>query len=269
LAAAGAEDLRAASLSAASLIGPEAGDVPALIKLVNGANADSRRKACAMIGKMGEQGQPAAQDLALQLKNSDQAVRLDVVRTLVALGPGAKNAAKALTEALKDKDQDVAIQAARALIKIGDAKAAATFLGGNLKQGSLEQRKECVLGLAEVGPDAKAAAKDLLPLFDEDVLRPLAQDAVIKIGKAAVPSVVARLNVMIKNAQGSNAKARLACVVCLREINQPLNDVGVVLGLVKNHDPVPENREAANEAGNRIFNNSNGAAVKGPAPGGN
>ena len=251
------ESLRKESLLAAASIGPEGSDLPQLLKLVKGSNTDSRRKACTILAKMGEQAGPAVAELATLLKDKDQAVRLDVARALVGMGTAAKDAAKALVESLKDQDLEVAVQAARALIHLGDVKPGVALLSNNLKAPNLDLRKECVIGLGEAGPDAKAFAKDLVTLFEEDSLRPIAQESLLKIGKPALPSVVARLNVLMKNTGTSNPKARLACIHCLRDFDQATAEVGNALLLVGRLDPVAENRQAAEAAFRKLGGGTN------------
>lgn len=244
------EDLRRACFTALLAIGPQASDLPELVKIFKSASPEAKRQALEVVALMGHDAQNAVPMIAAFLKSPDRLARIQAGKTLAALGPAARDAVKPLTDALADPDRDVALQAARALIKLDEGKSALAFLATAIKTGSSEQRLASAQALGDIGAEAKVAAKGLVDALDDDIVRPGATEALIKIGKGAVPAVSARLKALVQ--QNASAKARLACIDCLGQIGVSSPDAIFALRYAFSYDRLEENRLAALEAGKKV-----------------
>jgi HEAT repeat protein len=97
------------------------GAVPALTLALADADGDVRRAAVAAIRLIQPQAKPSkelVQAIAADLKDPDDNVRLNAVRTLGKLGSAAAAAMPALEPLLSDPDKDVRRAAAEAMLKL-------------------------------------------------------------------------------------------------------------------------------------------------------
>jgi HEAT repeat protein len=103
------------------LKGDAAGAVPSLTLALGDADADVRRAAVAAIRLIQPQAKPSkelVQAIAADLKDPDDGVRLNAVRTLGKFGPAAAAALPALEPLLTDPDKDVRRAAGEAMLKL-------------------------------------------------------------------------------------------------------------------------------------------------------
>jgi HEAT repeat protein len=109
-------DVRTAAAEALVLVGPTAGDVPALVKLTR-EGAAAKAAAAAALGRVGEPAKSAVPRLADLLGDQDSEVRIAAAEALGRIGPAAMPAAPKLREALDDPL--VAPTARKAMDRIG------------------------------------------------------------------------------------------------------------------------------------------------------
>ena len=245
------EDLKRAALTSLAILVPEVKDVPELAKILKTGSAECRRLVLAIFLRMGPEATKAAPEIWTLVKNSDKVNRVHGLRTLETFGPPTKEGLGTLNELLKDTDRDVALQAARMLVKAGDSKAAVPFLTATLKAGSTTQRQMTVHTLGEIGPEAKVVAREIALTLEDDQVRPLAVEALARIGKASSPIVSGRLNTLLKT-PNSSGKARLACIECLSQVGQGSKEALMALFNAYRMDPWAENRYAAAQIGQRF-----------------
>jgi HEAT repeat protein len=248
------EGLCAAALGALASIGPEAKDAPALGKGLQSPSAEIRRLSMEALARLGPKASGAVPSLKAALKDGDKAIKVQAAKTLEAIGSAAASAVPALTETLKDTDPEVSAAAAQALMKLGSGKDVVKYLAEILKSGAgQDQKKEVIKLLMQAGHDALEASTQLVNALDDDALRSDASDALVKIGKRAVTSVVFRISKCL------NPNARRARIEILRRIasagrlGAPYKDEALgALRYIVQHDAVAENRTAAQEVGTMI-----------------
>lgn len=143
-----------------------------------------RNYASRLIQMMEAKARPAVPAMIKLLQAGDEETRLDTVIALSALGPLAAEAAPDLVAALSDRWQDIAQWAETALRKIGTA--AIPFLeAARGKAGpQVQQRIEAILAdlgpamsSAKIGPDFEWVGDDLLLEFFVEVARIVADES--------------------------------------------------------------------------------------------
>jgi HEAT repeat protein len=136
--------------------------VPALRKALRDENRTVRLAAIGALGEIGSEAREAADDLGVRLKEEDPEAGMKICAALANLGPPVT---PVLLEALKDDNREV--------------------------------QRAAVNALGEIGPDAKEAIPALAAILrDSDRQSPQheARDALIAIGKPAVPALIDALN---------------------------------------------------------------------------
>jgi len=253
LALASKDELQDAAVDAVDSVGPTAEEAPALTKLLKTAPADAKRQVLTILTRLGPDAKGAAAEIVPFVKTGDRATKIQAVTALQNIGSGSKEVVSGLSDAIKDADKEVAIRAAAALMKMGETKAAVPFFSGILSNKSMAamERMVCVRVLMTLGPDAKAATKDLCNAIEEDQLGPLAMEALIRIGPNASPTVASKMVALLKNPQAT--AARLRCIIALDRIGSTSTDIQKALLAVYNRDSSLENRTAASLVGNKLF----------------
>jgi HEAT repeat protein len=183
------------ALEVLEAIGPRA--VKALVAVVKNAQTDVtiRQIAASTALKIGPEGPEAVPDLIdILQKEKTPELRKFAADSLAKIGPDAKDAVPALVKAVKDMDETVKDSAAKALGKIG--KTAVPSLIKALESKDEQERLTAAEALGLIGPDAAAAAEVLNKLAADDAsnnVRQKATEALDKIGKSPVPTLIAKL----------------------------------------------------------------------------
>lgn len=126
-------------------------------------NSERRKLAVRVLKKMGPNAKAAVGCLVQALQVDDPGFQSDVQFTLAAIGPDAAPATAALVESLSSKDDRVRHSALYALRKIGPgASAARQRLLAELQEEDFDALA-AAWALAQIAPDDKAVAIQLLP----------------------------------------------------------------------------------------------------------
>jgi HEAT repeat protein len=184
-------------------IGPlAAGDVPVLTGRLDNAKDVYRILAAKGLGALGDSAVSACPALVKRLTDPNKDVRAAVISALIAIGPKAENKAleplckalvddaelqnrllvlqglpkvaatkhdvvvKALAKAMGDADVNIRVKAATALGEMGaKAKGGAAVLGKAVDDKEEAVVKASLEAIAKLGPDASAAAPELLAII--------------------------------------------------------------------------------------------------------
>jgi HEAT repeat protein len=136
-------------------------------------------------------GKPLSYFVA-QLKQSPQASRADVLRSIAAFGEDAAPAVKELVAALSDANAEVRGAAAWSIAQVGPrASEAGTPLAHLLKDGDVHIRECAALALGSFGKGAATAVPDLGAALKDPAatVRMAAATALGQMGVAAKPAV--------------------------------------------------------------------------------
>lgn len=144
------------------------GNVTALIKDLEHADATRRARAAEALGDMGENARIAFPSLLNALKDKDDLTRRAAAASLAKIGPPAKGDLPLLASAAKDQSLEVRRYAINTLAQLGpEARSAADALVNALKDEDAFLRQSAARALGKLGPDVKAtAAKELTALLD-------------------------------------------------------------------------------------------------------
>lgn len=158
--------LRAVAADALGSIGPAAQPaVPELARLI-GPAATARWPIAIALTRIGGDGSEAATPVFIDgLKASDEPTKWDSLFYIQRMGPRGGAAVSALRKLLKNEEENVDI------------------------------REIAVFTVGKIGPDARDAIPDLLPLLggDDETLRQRAAVSLAEIGAAAMPGVIGQL----------------------------------------------------------------------------
>jgi serine/threonine protein kinase/HEAT repeat protein len=174
-------------------------DVPTQIKKLSDADSRERLKAILALGDLGADGQAAVSSLIPLLKDKDPAIRRAASSALDQIGPPPKADFGVILKALQSDDPEARLYAAHTVASsgIGDLPVpeAIPVLAAALKDNDPAVRKDVVIALGNLGPQARGAAPDLLAkLKDSDAdVRKNAVQAVSKVGvegKGSVPILI-------------------------------------------------------------------------------
>ncbi len=207
-------DVRLGVIAVLKLMGGEAESAtPALTELIkNEKDPMVRRKAAAALGAIGADPKTALPLLMASLKDPSGDVRSAAAAALAKLGAAAAPAVKELGEALQDNQQDVRISALVALEAIGaEAKPAIPQIHKSLRERDKETRLAAVSAVGGIRAEDHDTIKCLIDLLEEKEYRAAVNDALVRIGKGTVPTLVREL---------SNPKApvRLGVVQALEQL---------------------------------------------------
>jgi HEAT repeat protein len=200
--------------------GPEAkAAVPALARLAQDTDVDSRLGAVRALATTGRGDKLAIQTIVKTFRDTNRYVREAAFQALEDMGPEAQAAVPALTELLQGKDavvrnevdpqteeklsdeerkQDLRPSAARTLGKIGPgAQAAVPALTEALSDEDYNLRRSAAYALGEIGPGVDSAAIPvLIEMLEHDKLglHDVAAQALVKIDpQTAVPAIRQRV----------------------------------------------------------------------------
>ncbi len=275
--------VRVAAAEALAALGPlEAGDVPQVLELLKSGDSEARASAARALG----QAPPArarevvpALVAAYQASN-DKKLRLAVVtdlgrfpgeakaglpvlsdalksgspeltqaacQTAARIGPEAQKLGSELAAALALPDSAVRKEVLAALRKVGPVKQTVPALARVLQEKDSEVRQEVLAVLETLGKDARPAVEALLQLFAEEKdLQKKITAVLAKIGKDAVPDLVKAMN-------DQNPAIRLGAVQALGEMGPAAKTAYRYLLGLSQIDPVPEIREEAARATQRVL----------------
>jgi HEAT repeat protein len=241
-------DVRGAAAEGLASLPLDAGDVPALLKLLKNADSEVRAQAARSLGKVGPEARDAVSALVQALQDRNGRVRQSALEGLAGIGPDAKDSVSDVVKALKDPTKEVRRAAANALGKIGPAAAheAAPALAGLLGGADKDDQVAALAalpGLKPTGRDGKDVYAKAVALFDDpdEQLRQKAVDALARVGKAAVPA--------LENALGNTSKeVRLRAAQALGEIGPPAKDASQILSLHVQGDQDADVRQACGQA---------------------
>ncbi len=182
----------------------------ALVESLGSPNASLRWSAVQAIGRMGEKGRLAIEDLRAVAQNEfeDETVRIEAAYALAKVGVES-DVADALTELLKSQSWWVRAFAARligepALRSGGDSSdegkwsthfldVALPPLAGAVADQDFNVRRNAALALSHIGAPAESAISVLGAGLEDDETGPLAAEALAKIGHASIPALVESL----------------------------------------------------------------------------
>lgn len=227
-------------------------EIPALVDALATKDRAVRVFVLAAILKVGPEAKTAVPAILKILKEeSDSTLRDMCMDGLEKIGAEAKDAAPYLTEALKDRAS--ALRAAEVLASIGGFRASSAIgtLTENLTHNDEKLRARAAAGLLKIDPEQLPAtsvrALTLAALKDTDErVRSVAVEALVKIGKGAVPGLVNVLQTDI------NSSLRLRACLALGEIGPAAKDALPVVNAVASDDRSSDVRKAAKATALRI-----------------
>lgn len=280
------EDRELAPLAATALgrIGPAAQEaVPALTKLLDSGNEETRREAILALAEIGPKAESAVPALMGLLKKEgdplraggayalamigaeraipvleqtvraedDELLRMASAWALVHFEPDnpayVKTAVPKLTQALTHERPLVRVKAAEALAQIGpEAAPAVPALKQALEDEDPEVRIAALDALAAVGPDAGDAVASVIPLLEADdaTVRAAAANALGRIGRSADKAVPA-LRRMFERGGDSFERTVAAASLIRIEPRPEFVRSAVPLLVTALHNPRPEVRAEA------------------------
>jgi HEAT repeat protein len=183
------------------------------------------------------------------LTDDDEGVSSIAIKAIAQLGKLPKTNLRAVIEALKSDKPALRVCAASALGNMGpEGGLAVTDLMKTLEDKEVDVQKSAVTALGQIGPGAGLATTQLIGLLRNKNLHDAAVEALVKIGKAAVPELVQVLKAdELKQAQ------KLDVIGILKEIGPDARDaVKVLIRLTKSFDELPSVRKAAKAALDKI-----------------
>jgi HEAT repeat protein len=217
-----------------------------LCALLNDKDTLVRRDAAGALGSMGKAGESAGTPLIELLKReSDNVVKKTALDSLAHVaGPEQRDAAGDVEPLLTAKDPEIRMGAAIVLARIGDeaAKRALPVLRQALKDSDVHTQELATAALANLGPNAKPALRDLAAVLTEKknsvLVRRNAALAIAHIGAEAEP-VVPALVEGLQRAQPLDV--RQFCAEALAQMKFPANEKGVpalLESIEKDRDPL-------------------------------
>ena len=146
-------------------------------------------------GKILYSGRPLEAWVA-DLKDDDALIRDEAVEVLAQLGRRARSALADLRKLLKAGDPDLRIRAALAVWKVGgDSTGVPEVLAEGMKDASSAMKREALVALGAIGPDAAVATNAIVLCLDDPdaTLRNQAANTLQQLGRAARPALFASL----------------------------------------------------------------------------
>ena len=180
------ENVHVATLEIVRRIGPPA--IPVLVDLLRDQRVSMRREAVDALIDLTPQTEGIQPVLRRALRDEDATVAGDAARALGALGPRASPSVGALVRTLSHDDPYVRIYAAEALASIGPKAAAATAdLARAVGDPTPGVRWAACEALAGIGPAAASAVPQLIAALEDEFLyvRIFAAGALGSIGPRA------------------------------------------------------------------------------------
>ena len=167
------------------------------------------------------------------LKDKDLLRREEAIEVLAGIGRPAESATAELRKLLKADNRNLRIRAALAVWKVGgDSKGVPEIFAEGLKGASTIVRREAILALGSIGPDAAAATTALVDCLDDPdyTLRNQVANTIRQFGKAATPallgclkskSAITRQNALIHLGVTSLGKEHVPAVSALLRDDTP------------------------------------------------
>ncbi len=175
-----------------------------VIELLDDDEPRVRRAAVSTLGKIGADPDEAIPALIDAMSDTDQFVREEAVDSLMEYGASAKPVIPDIIEALGDTNSKVRSSAAHIFKKIG--KDGIPHLEPLLGDENPDIRKQAVMALGYIGPDAAMLVPAIIEMLDDDNegVRNYAAIALGKIGPAdeVIPALVDALNDVEFNVRG-------------------------------------------------------------------
>jgi HEAT repeat protein len=188
----GEHEVREAAVSALGRLPPSLSRraAVALTGRLDDESAGVRQRAAEVLGKMGEAR--AVVPLLSRLSDPTREVRAAALEALALLGDG--RAVPAMVRMLRDPADDVRAAAVTALGRL-KARAAVAPLVEVMAHGQPESlRARAAFALGQLGQAGAAdAVEALVAALDRDELVMAAKEALVRVGPAAVPPLMARL----------------------------------------------------------------------------
>jgi HEAT repeat protein len=146
--------------------------VPALIGLLQGPDAEGRRKATWVLRGIGADADEAVPALVAALEDSADLYGVSIPRcamaALAAVGPAAGAAVGRLNSFLESADPHIRFEAATALLKItGKTQRYLPVLIESLSSPDVHLRRDAAQALEEIGPPAEAAVPALIDIIKD------------------------------------------------------------------------------------------------------
>jgi HEAT repeat protein len=213
---------------------------------LNDGPIELRRAAALALAALGLEARAAVSALSTAVSASDPELRTAAVQSLGAIGPEARKAVPGLAEALKDGDVRFQVTVLRVLGKLGpDAAEALAAIQTCLQSGEREVRREAVAALGAMGPTAEPAARVLVELLASNDTHQATVDALVKIGKAAVPALLQAID---RTTFNKDPHVRHGAVVALGRLGLDAAEAVDEVRSMAFKDAAPENRAAAADA---------------------
>jgi len=179
------QSVRWRALEAASKLGADAASVPALVSALASPDSYVRAGALWIQRELGPEARAALPALTAAAHDVHPGVRAVAVQALARVGQGDAASLAALVQALRGGgDADYRWKAARALGHLGpQAKEAVPGLVAAVDDENGHVRREAIIALGRIGPDAVAAAAPALMRVLEDPDRDIRQAAAMALGR--------------------------------------------------------------------------------------
>ncbi len=160
---------------------------------------ESRLTAVESLALLGSPSNAAAKTLfpllVNQVQDADMHIRANAATALVKVSPAAPETITAIVKALQDQDEFVRYRAARDCRELGAAAAVSVTQLRNLLRDRFDHaRLAAAEALGAIGPDAQAAVPELIVVLADPRVRETANEALAKIGAAAIPSLIVKLH---------------------------------------------------------------------------
>lgn len=165
--------------------------LPALLRMLNDNSQDVRWASVQRLGKFGQSNPTVIAALADALEDEAGQVRHIAGNSLIDVG---KPAVPSLRKALEHEDREVRMLATYALTQL-DEPVSVSLLTETLEYGGVTVRERIAPAIGKMGESARDAVPVLLKVVADgpDQSRRPAVDALIKIGKPAVPALIEAL----------------------------------------------------------------------------
>jgi HEAT repeat protein len=237
-------DVRLAVVRVITVMGPNAESASnALVEVIKTEkDPQIRRKAAHGLAAIGADAKTVLPLLQAGLKDESAEIRVASAEALAKLGAGAAPAIKELGEALEDNQQSVRLNALKAIAAIGpDAKSVLPKVHKCLRGRDKDTRLEAILVVASFRAEDTETIKCLVDLLEEKDYREKVNDALVRIGRGAVPTLNRELN-------NGKVQIRLGVIEALKQLGADARQALPTIVQLGRVDPDAEVRKAATTA---------------------
>ena len=225
------EPLQGAISSALITIGPEA-SIPALGKAIKDKRPQVRRAAVGMASLFRGESEKILPELVFALQ--DDALRVDAVRAIGAMGPKAEKAVPDVLKALNAYERSPGVygEAITALQRIGPKAVPALI--ATLKDKKRDIRAAAVRALASMDPPPDEALPNLIKVLeDEDsMVKTAAAGALERFG----PKAMEAMPQLLKIAEGKDTAARATAIRTIGAIGGDARTLSILVRLMKDSE---------------------------------